>query len=130
MNRKIKFRKWAKHTDGSMAIVDDVILGGATLNSLREEDNDVLMQYTGLKDKNGKEIYEGGILETPFIFRKFLASKWVVVAIGGEYAVKIKGGREYRNLPYFLETELSVVRVGNIYENPELISGGLVDTTH
>jgi uncharacterized phage protein (TIGR01671 family) len=79
-----------------------------------------LMQYTGLKDKNGKEIYEGDILS-----RK----KW---GLGGyhedeeRYLVEsldyyLDSGEVDYHFGVHLWNEYCEV-IGNIYENPELIS--------
>lgn len=66
------------------------------------------MQFTGLKDKNGKEIYEGDIVKT-------VKEDWVKVYYDrGNYWVW-----RYQ-LAYLWETGVEVI--GNIYENPELIN--------
>ena len=66
--REIKFRAWDEEKKvmtknfGIWAIPQ--IIQGIKENDL--SNSLVLMQYTGLKDKNGKEIYEGDILLTKF----------------------------------------------------------------
>lgn len=78
----------------------------------------ILRQYTGLKDKNGREIYEGDILY------------WDDNISG---VIKYKDGSFYfetvdefysswlRVIKHDLETRMEVI--GNIYENPELLGG-------
>jgi len=72
------------------------------------------MQYTGLKDKNGKEIYEGDIVRHP-IYSKNLSIIWH----DGKYVSMFVASHDGK---HGLETiALTVCEViGNIYENPEL----------
>ena len=74
-----------------------------------------LMQYTGLKDKNGKEIYEGYILTSAF-------SKRIVIFNENTCSFMLKD-IELRNELFSLTNEKckNLEIIGNIYENKELI---------
>lgn len=117
MNRIIKFR--AFHSQ--MQIMHDWDgLKGEDLDTLEGTDIWHVMQYTGLKDKNGKEIYEGDIIdasvETPLYnstYRKTLQVIWqeqIAQFVMATSDTKIEG-----HIPK------DCVVIGNIYENPELL---------
>lgn len=75
-----------------------------------------VMQYTGLKDRNGKEIYEGDILS---LLELGVSSKFT-----SKEAVKFDerfGGFAPFCYPYFYNRDWAIEVIGNIYENPELI---------
>lgn len=128
--REIKFRAWDKYN--KRWITNDVIFdlrnqepSEAIINSSINNEDILLTQYTGLKDKNGKEIYEGDILKS------------VTLDEVHYEPVKFKDGRFYIEvvLPHNKERIIrSTIAhhaidgkllahevVGNIYENPELI---------
>ena len=70
-----------------------------------------IMQYTGLKDKNGMVIYEGDIVQTGWQGNE----KGVVVFESSTYCVDSGNGYMYFNHPESYEV------IGNVYENPELL---------
>lgn len=72
-------------------------------------------QYTGLKDKNGKEIYEGDIVKTVNWETPILA---VVIFSEGLFRIKDPSfSSSFEIDRYRLEI------IGNIYDNPELLEG-------
>ncbi len=81
-----------------------------------------IMQYTGLKDKNGKEIYEGDIITTD-LERYYL----IVEYRNGAFMLNCNDGEEdYYDIFFGTSEEPKKVYkygevIGNIYENPELL---------
>ncbi|EJL29971.1 YopX family protein [Brevibacillus sp. BC25] len=77
-----------------------------------------LLQYTGLRDKNGKEIYEGDIVHVP-------DHDWNgYVMFTGDCQYALKGKTVLGNDGYLLFTQIYINKcevIGNIYENPELL---------
>lgn len=80
-----------------------------------------LMQYTGLKDKNGKEIYEGDVV----FIRSFSPEKNIVRFNRGGFCIEpvIDFPLEANYWPdiKYAEDDNSEI-IGNIYENPELLT--------
>jgi uncharacterized phage protein (TIGR01671 family) len=78
-----------------------------------------IMQYTGIKDKNGKEIYEGDIIRVDW-FGWVAEVKWD--GDNGRF-IGFTFGNE-RKIVY-VDREPKVEVIGNIYENPELLKQSL-----
>ena len=136
--REIKFRAWDKE-EKEVHEWDDLIpsvdLGYLFSNELGEYDEYELMQYTGRKDKNGVEIYEGDIDQAEN------GDKSVIVFLlkAGTYCVMpmdIYLNNDYQNEAFFPDfiygfgydlffdnctPEKYLNIIGNIYENPELL---------
>ncbi|WP_243280152.1 YopX family protein, partial [Clostridium tertium] len=92
--------------------------------------NAEIMQYTGLKDKNGKEIYEGDIVKykvkgsdkTYTTVMKFNEDHGAFL-FGIYEGVKMPCGKKTRMNKYTRKSVGSVEVIGNIYENPGLLEG-------
>lgn len=114
--REIKFRAWGY--DGSHIGKKDMFIPyceefndiNDSISNLQDEEI-VLMQYTGLKDKNGVEIYEGDIM----VLNKMKPSYYVVKYLENNFV--LDGVSLFDNSSYFTEREV----IGNIYENKELL---------
>ena len=134
--REIKFRAWNKvekqmilvvelhnynpRIDDAEYYVEGIIGESDERYKLSFRRNMELMQYTGLKDKNGKEIYEGDIVKINHpqdVTGDFTNSIGVVFwwdIEGGWYHTNNKGRPPKRMWEY-------VKVIGNKYENPELL---------
>lgn len=126
---KPKFRAWLKE-EKEMTLVDDMVwdsgelqyIGdGITYQYLTHEFN--LMQSTGLKDKSGKEIFEGDILKITD------EHSWLEVVSFSEnkamfVSKEIKRKTDIPETPLYdlFNTDIfKIEKIGNIYENPELL---------
>ena len=111
-NRTIKFREW----DGfSMNYEPNISMVSTACINERFEDND-FMQFTGLIDKNGKEIYEGDIVRG---YGTFMS---VIVFENGYFSWDNPPICIDLDDPYEVyDTKDWAEVMGNIYENPDLL---------
>ncbi len=119
--REIKFRAWYK-PNKTMYKVGQISLEKGIWNyepdnreyigvSIPYQPSFILMQYTGLKDKNGKEIYEGDIVK----YKKMIGK---IIFFNGSFVLS--------DFTEENEWELGVINqeveiIGNIYENSNLL---------
>ena len=128
--REIKFRAWDKNTK-IMIHWDDLVKSRISFRNFRwallseNSENFELMQYTGLKDKNGVEIYEGDIIRCST--RTINGSIFTHVCRVFQYESgtwMIEGHHEdnpsYKTKGTVYAAHLICEVIGNIYENPEL----------
>ena len=115
--REIKFRAWDKTLNKIHCW--SAIENHFTLEELLDDNFFEAMQYTGLKDKNDIEIYEGDIVETVYNGEVFAG---VVVYDLSEVDFKVTDGKEKygRNFQYLTGNDENEV-IGNRYENPGLL---------
>lgn len=116
--KELKFRAW----DGKKMIEDVIPVSETSILELfeyewQETDVEAVEQYTGLKDENGKEIYENDIVEYD----------WYV--IGNKPAYRTKEQVVFDDIGARLDTDrirfcTNVEVIGNIHENADLLGGG------
>lgn len=135
MSREIKFRAWHPSTEtmlndvGFGADATGITVHSSDLDNFGFSDEDIetldsideyyfvdgikLMQYTGLKDKNGVEIYEGDILRN--------GARVSLVRYSDEMAGFMDSDSNMLWESLFAQRLEHTRVIGNIYENPELL---------
>lgn len=127
--RAIKFRVWNNKTKSWVhgpkqephLFGETILLGGFMQGvPLLDLDDCVPLQFTGMLDKNGVEIYEGDIL----LCRDDFAddqheARFKVIWDDDRWAFQMEGDEDGGH--YWYEVNLDCQIIGNIYENPELL---------
>ena len=117
--REIRFRAWDKKRN-EMVYFDFQLLHDESSSFYNEQIKDnPLMQFTGLKDKYGREIYEGDIIQGNLFDRRLPTMGTVVY--DREYACF---GNENEAGITFLFKIADIEVIGNIWENQKLLNGG------
>jgi hypothetical protein len=143
MEREIKFRAWDKDSSRMLPVAElDLIDGFILSNDVPPHSVTValplaeieLMQFTGLKDKNGKEIYEGDIVihhDDSEVIGKIIFYPSYGWSSYWKYRYPSQGQRGdffltgtiakhvFENGQWAWETNVEVI--GNVHENPELL---------
>ena len=123
-----RYRAWDKHRQKMFANDELIIWNGnvyandskkLTCNNLKGWliDDEYLMQSTGLKDKNGKEVFVGDIIKCTrgCLHEVYIEKEYGGTYVGGMPAVYLKGLREG-----YAWTEHEEI-IGNIHENRDLL---------
>lgn len=124
--RELKFRAWSNEHNRYCDLVkmdeDDRWYGYIYTCAIYLTTKDIVLeQYTGLKDKNGREIYEGDIVDyvgecTCVIQYEDEGARFIHRDISDDFPFGFNGLEEYNGKLFEV--------IGNIHENPELLKGG------
>ena len=137
MKREIKFRVWDHNTDTMMIPDNFEFLDGEIdwIEAVREAGPQSgidgypgqfdVMQYIGLRDKNGRSIYEGDIVK---MHQVMLSPDdkigWVEYTAQYGYSIRF-GNRRCRQSDWANDEGTKYEVIGNIWENPELMEADI-----
>lgn len=111
MKREIKFRAWNTLMHGESEMIDWERAREFKLRTIEDGVGLQWMQFTGLKDKSGREIYEGDIVK----FKTFGGNEMIYDIHWDDTKAAFKPTR------FTEKNSLEMKVIGNIYQNPELL---------
>ena len=127
--RELKFRAWdikekVMHKAGFLfdsdgTIFDNTLCDGEMESFSFGSGQIILMQYVGLKDKNGKEVYEGDILKDNY--GRILLVEWYKYGFSFKAITETNFLRARDISQWFENGERLPEIIGNLYENQELM---------
>lgn len=135
--REIKFRAWDAYNKEMINNYCELIenrFNGEDLTNTHYQTPIAVMQYTGFKDSNAKQIYEGDIIEYVSIKRDEHRVRAVVEfdqECGGWYVgakmlsdiIHEQHNKEWQKTQGYTQNEKHIIKIiGNIYENPKLLN--------
>ena len=133
--RELKFRAWWKDTKRFLDC-DEWYMTCSGAKYLHyavmpyKDDNFIIEQYTGIKDKNGKEIYEGDIVSEEFEYGgEKTKTIWQVRWCDDECAFELHyvSGFKVDDCSLYADDEEDYEVIGNIHEHQELLEAKDVD---
>ena len=122
--REVKFRAWNQHSKKMVLGPTDDSPSPSWVLAMCSANNLEPMQYTGLQDRNGQDIYEGDVLSTILTKDDVMNNVIVYGHCGFEHKWLDAGTAHLRSSkqdPMFRNVSLIFDIIGNIYENKELI---------
>lgn len=139
-NRTIKFRVWTGARMEYAVMVghlgafycpelDPRDKASMTPMNTRYGDNTPVMQFTGLHDKNGKEIYEGDVVTTDYPTVRNMADNWLV-EYGHTGMFQLARGSFKESIHDLVYNDWKLEVIGNLYEAPELLNSDQPPSEH